>query len=132
MKWLIIITAGVLSGAAASLGIGGGGILIIFLTLIFNTDQLISQGINLLFFIPIAVISIVIYAKQGLIKFKNIIPIVVFGLLGVAVGMPIATLMGDSMLRKIFGIVLAALGIVELFKKKRQKCCRTINTTIFL
>ena len=119
MKWLIIIiTAGVLSGAAASLGIGGGGILIIFLTLIFNTDQLISQGINLLFFIPIAVISIVIYAKQGLIKFKNIIPIVVFGLLGVAVGMPIATLMGDSMLRKIFGIVLAALGIVELFKKK--------------
>ena len=113
----MIITAGVLSGAAASLGIGGGGILIIFLTLVFGTDQLTSQGINLLFFIQIAVISIIIYYKQGLIKLKSIIFIVIFGLLGVAIGMPIATWIGDGMLRKIFGAVLAVLGMIELFKK---------------
>ena len=49
MIWDII--AGLLSGIIGAMGLGGGAVLLIYLSLIKGTDQLKAQGINLLFFI---------------------------------------------------------------------------------
>ena len=67
------LLAGLFSGILGSMGLGGGAILVIYLSLFTNTEQLRAQGINLLFFIPIALISVIIYSKAKKIKWKIII-----------------------------------------------------------
>ena len=53
MNILFYISA-FLTGILASMGLGGGMILILYMTLIAGMEQLTAQGVNLLFFIPIA------------------------------------------------------------------------------
>ena len=48
---ILALLAGLLSGIIGAMGLGGGAVLIIYLSLFTETEQLKSQGINLLFFI---------------------------------------------------------------------------------
>ena len=61
MNWIWTPIAGILSGILASMGLGGGGILIIYLTIFAGIEQATAQGINLVFFIPISIVAILIY-----------------------------------------------------------------------
>lgn len=114
--WAALIAA-LLAGAAGALGLGGGGVLIIYLSAFASMDQLKSQGINLLFFIPLAIIAIIIHSKHHLIKWKEIIPICICGLLGAVGGSIVAGMIDASILSKIFAVGIAALGVKELFSK---------------
>ena len=48
MNWAALL-AGLFSGIAAAMGLGGGAVLVIYLAIFTDTAQLTSQGINLLF-----------------------------------------------------------------------------------
>ena len=115
------ILAGFLSGIIGAMGMGGGAVLIIYLTLIKDTSQIKAQGINLLFFIPIAISALIIYSKKGKIKWKSTWPLAVGGLLGAGLGFFATDLIGGEILGKIFGGVLILLGIMEIFKKERKR-----------
>lgn len=117
MNWWLYGIAGTLAGLAGALGVGGGGILIVFLTVFTDTAQRAAQGINLLFFLPVAVLAIILYAKQKRLKWKPILFAAACGLGGVLLGVPLAGLLGDSLLRKIFAVVLILLGGKELLTK---------------
>ena len=52
IDWVAIL-AGFGSAVLASMGMGGGSILILYLTLIAGVPQREAQGVNLLFFLPI-------------------------------------------------------------------------------
>ena len=112
--------AGLLAGTAGSLGIGGGGFLVIFLTVFINISQIKAQGINLIFFIPIAIVSIIIYYKDKLIDIKKVILIVSGGLIGVFLGSYLAFIINESILQKIFAICLILLSIKEFFSKEKD------------
>ena len=62
---LLDILASLFSAALAGLGVGSGGLLVIYLTLIAGIDQQTAQGINLLFFLPTALSALILHAKQG-------------------------------------------------------------------
>ena len=47
------LLAGLFSGILGSMGLGGGAVLVIYLSLFTNTKQLSAQGINLIFFITL-------------------------------------------------------------------------------
>ncbi|HIZ16429.1 MAG TPA: sulfite exporter TauE/SafE family protein [Firmicutes bacterium] len=117
MSILAALIAALLAGAAGALGLGGGGVLIIYLSAFASMDQLKSQGINLLFFIPLAIIAIIIHSKHHLIKWKDIIPICICGLIGAVGGSIVAGMIDASILSKIFAVGIAALGVKELFSK---------------
>ena len=51
------IIAAFFAAVLGSLGMGGGGVLLIYLTVFQNMAQLDAQGMNLLFFLPIAALS---------------------------------------------------------------------------
>ncbi|WP_432650514.1 TSUP family transporter [Huintestinicola sp.] len=102
------------TGLLASLGVGGGMVLIIWLTAIMGMSQLESQGINLLFFLPIALLSVIIHRKNGLISFKELVPSVLTGILGAAAGSFAAKLMGSELLGKIFAVFILIIGVKEL------------------
>lgn len=68
-----------LTGIFASMGLGGGMVLIVYLTVFAGFSQLVAQGINLVFFIPIAIISLVLHTKNKLVEWKKAVPAVLWG-----------------------------------------------------
>ena len=121
MIWDII--AGFFSGAVGAMGLGGGAVLLIYLALFKDTNQLKAQGINLMFFIPVAVISVIIYAVKKQIKWKIVLPLAVSGLIGAGIGVYISGIIGSKIIAKIFGALLCVLGvwqIISAFKNKQN------------
>ncbi|MGN0637187.1 MAG: TSUP family transporter [Huintestinicola sp.] len=106
--------AAFLTGLLASLGVGGGMVLIVWLTAVMGMSQLETQGINLLFFLPIALLAVIIHRKNGLISFKELVPSVLTGILGAAAGSFAAKLMGSELLGKIFAVFILVIGAKEL------------------
>ena len=119
MIWSYI--AAFITGVFASLGVGGGMILIIYMTVILGMEQLTAQGINLLFFIPIAALSVIMHTKNKLIDWKKIIPAIITGIIGAVAGTYIAEYLGSDVLRKIFAVFILLIGIKELFYKQKPK-----------
>lgn len=119
MSELIICSiAGLASGAIGALGLGGGGVLIIYLTLFAAVSQTQAQGMNLLFFMPCAVVALYFHAKAGLVKWRYAVPMSLIGFLGAIAGCLLAGFLGSDLLKKLFGGYVLTLGLFELFKKK--------------
>ncbi len=121
MNTLYMWLAGLLSGIIGAMGLGGGGVLIVYLTFFAGVNQLEAQGINLMFFIPIAVLAVVIYVRRGSIKLRPLIPYVLMGVLGAVLGTYLGSILGEGFLGKLFGAALIILGIKEVFRKGEDK-----------
>lgn len=122
MIWDII--AGFFSGAVGAMGLGGGAVLLIYLALFKDTNQLKAQGINLIFFIPVAIFSVIIYTIKKQIKWKMVFPLALSGVLGAALGVYLSGAIGDKIVAKIFGGLLALMGvwqIISAFKTPKNK-----------
>ncbi len=117
------IIIGLLSGIAASMGFGGGFVLIIYLTAFANTDQITAQGVNLLFFLPVALVSLIIHWKNGLIKWKVLLKLIPGGLLGIVMGAFIAAHINVDFLQKLFAGLLVFVGFKEVFHKNADNGC---------
>ncbi len=115
---IIKMFVGLLSGITASMGLGGGFILMIYLTTIAGVDQMDAQGMNILFFLPIALISICMHMKNKLIDRKPLASSIVFGVVGVFFGIGFAFLFQVYWISKLFALLLLIFGIKELFHKK--------------
>ena len=120
MELIFSLLAGFFAAVLGSMGMGGGGVLLLYLTLYANIPQLTAQGINLLFFIPIACVSLVIHIKNRLVRWKTVLPAIPAGLLGVFLGSWLATRLGSDILSKIFAVFLLWIGLRELLAKKEE------------
>ena len=65
------ILAGIVGGIVAGMGMGGGTLTIPILTLFLKYEQLRAQGVNLVAFLPMAVVALFIHVKNHLVDFKN-------------------------------------------------------------
>lgn len=117
--WSIVIS--ILSGAAGAMGIGGGSVFLLYLTAFAGMDQMKAQGINLVFFIPIAVIALVIHCKNHLVRWRTALFCLLAGIPAVFAGFAVANYLGSDLLRKAFAVFLLLLGIKELFFGKKRR-----------
>ncbi|MEE1160530.1 MAG: sulfite exporter TauE/SafE family protein [Acutalibacteraceae bacterium] len=117
MKWAALL-AGLFSGIIGAMGLGGGAVLIIYLSLFTDMPQLKAQGVNLLFFIPTAVAAVTVYGIKKQIKWKIVLKVALWGLLGAVVGIYFADLLGGKLTSKLFGGLLVVMGVIEIFSKK--------------
>jgi len=115
MKLIII---GLLSGIISGMGIGGGAILIPSLVLFNDVSQHNAQGINLVVFIPVAIIALITHKKEGNLDNKYNKKIIIGGIIGAIAGSFLAIQIQEDNLRKYFGIFLLIIGLYEFFKKK--------------
>lgn len=111
------IIAAFFSGLAGSLGLGGGGVLVLYLVLVLGMPQLKAQGINLLFFIPCAVVSTTVYSTKKLIDWKSVLLFALGGMPGVIAGSMLLSRLQSDLPGKIFGGFLLIMGIRELFRR---------------
>ena len=116
----VIIIAGTVLGFLTGLGVGGGSLLIIWLTAVLGTDAATARGINLLFFLPGAFIAVCFRKKQGAIKWRNVLPPAVAGCMAAALFSYFATVWDTEILKKLFGGILIAAGIRELLWKTKR------------
>lgn len=114
---IILFLIGVAAGTISGMGIGGGTILIPALVLYMKPEQHIAQSVNLLFFIPTAVIALIIHIRNKRIDFKMALPIIFFGLAGAFLGSRLALTLQGTDLRRWFGVFLLAMGVYEMFRK---------------
>ena len=111
MEILIGIASGIVSGT----GMGGGTILIFLLSFLMGIEQHVAQATNLIFFIPTAIVAIIVNLRNKNIDIKLAILISVFGILGAIVGANISINIDVSILKKCFGIFLAIIAINEIY-----------------
>ena len=115
--YLLPFLAGTVTGILSGFGVGGGTILLVYMTAFAGLDQRLAQGINLLYFIPAALLALPNHSKNGYIEKQILIPAISAGLLCAALAAWIATGLEVSLLRKLFGIFLILIGVRELFRK---------------
>ncbi len=127
MSILWYIVSGVCSGIIAGMGMGGGTILIPVLTLIFGIGQHDAQGVNIMSFIPAAIVAIIIHRREGRINFRECLPIICAGAVTAAVGAIIAMNLDGMLLRRLYGVFLGGLCVVQFisgekaYKEQKQK-----------
>ncbi len=128
MNVLILFLIGLISGIISGMGIGGGTILIPALSIFLNYEQKAAQNINLLYFIPTAIIALITHIKNNNVEKRIIKKIIIFGIIGAVCGSILAGMTDNGILKKLFGFFLIAMGLSEIFKKKessRSKCSKT-------
>jgi len=125
MIWIDFL-AGIFVAALAGLGVGGGGLLVIYLTLIKDVEQVEAQGLNLLFFVVAGVASFFVHAKKRSIDYKKIILIISCGAAGAIAGSLLANVVDCGIIKKIFGGFLIISGLIEFsgMIKKRSSAKR--------
>ena len=116
VKLLLGAGLGFLSG----LGVGGGSLLVLWLTVVMGTPPETTRNINLLFFLPTALIALYFRKKQGLIKWKPLLPAIAAGCFAAASGSCLSAMLDTGLLKKAFGILLIITGIRELCYKQKQ------------
>lgn len=121
MSELLCIVGGLISGVAAGMGMGGGTVLIPILTLLVSIDQHAAQGINMLSFLPAAIVAIFIHRREGRIDFKDCIPIIITGVIGAIGGSMLAMVVSSEWLKRIFGIFLLGLAVIQLVTGEKNK-----------
>lgn len=110
----VIIIVGTVLGFLSGIGIGGGSLLILWLTMVLGVSQGIARSINLLFFIPSALIACCFRWKQGGLKLSHVLPAAAAGGIAAACFSLISMNMSITLLRKLFGWLLILTGIREL------------------
>lgn len=118
MMWGVA-AIGFFSGIISGMGIGGGTILIPALLFLTEVNQQQAQGVNLIYFIPTAVVALITHHKNGTLDLKTAKPLVLLGLAGAAAGAFLAVSLESEMLKKLFGGFLLLMGLSEIFKKKK-------------
>ena len=118
---LFQILVAALLGTLAGLGVGGGSLLMLWLTSAAGVAYPEARTINLLFFLPCALISTLFRWRQGSISPKNLLPAIAAGAGCAILGAWLSGQLHLQLLKKLFGGLLILTGIRELLYKPKRK-----------
>lgn len=117
-----MIFAAFITAVLCGMGVGSGGLFIVYLTMLAGYEQLAAQGLNLYFFIFSTSAALLMHAKKQTIPIKRLVYMCLIGSAGCAAGATLAQNISGGILRNIFAIFLIISGAVSLFSgKKIQK-----------
>ena len=116
----VILAVGAVLGFLAGIGVGGGSLLILWLTLVLKVSPAAARSINLLFFIPSALIACFFRWKQGVLKWKTLLPAILAGCISAGVLSWVSCILDTRLLKKAFGVLLLLTGIREILYKPKK------------
>lgn len=116
----IAAIVGLVLGFLAGLGIGGGSLLMLWLTLIVGMSPEEARCINLMFFIPCALCSSIFRLRQKTLPIKKILLPMALGCIMAAGCSFLSNRLDTDLLKKIFGFLLLFTGIRELLYKPKN------------
>lgn len=119
MKNIFDVIVAFVASALSGTGVGGGGILIIYLSMIKKSAQAAAQGINLLCFEASALGALPVHSARRNVRWKIAVFIGIFGLFGAVLGAGLVSVVEPELLKKIFGIFLIISGVLSFLGKKK-------------
>ena len=114
MQWLLAAAAGTVTGVLSGFGVGGGTLLLVYMTAFAGLDQHLAQGINLIYCLPAGLLALPAHIRNGYIDRKVVLPAVGGGLVCAALAAWVAAGLDTGLLRKCFGGFLILIGVWEL------------------
>lgn len=118
-SWFLSIPAAAGLGFLSGLGTGGGSLLILWLTLVLGIAPQEARLINLMFFIPSALVACLFRMKQGRLDLKKLLGAIAAGCAGAYSASIFGAAVSQPILRKCFGGLLILTGIRELLYKPK-------------
>ena len=115
MKVLWLILAGVIGGTMGAMGLGGGTLLMPILTLLLGVPQRVAAWVNLISFLPVAVVAVFVHSKNRMIEWRKVLRFVLVAGVGAALAFALGKGFSDKILRQAFGWLLILLGSISLF-----------------
>ncbi len=120
-EFMFSVMVGTALGVLSGLGTGGGSLLILWLTLVLNLPQHEARTINLLFFIPSAIISCLFRWKQGTLRLKKVLPAIAAGSIVAGIFSFFGSSWDAQLLKKAFGALLLLTGLRELAYRPKNE-----------
>lgn len=117
---MIDIIFGTAAAVLSGMGVGSGGLLVIYLTMLGEYDQITAQGLNLLFFIFSSGSAMLFHFTHRKINYGAVMILVVFGIAGAGLGSILLIIIGGDIARKFFGIMLVFSGVLALKKSGKK------------
>ena len=114
---ILAVVIGIACGILSGFGIGGGSLLMVWMTAVAALDQKVAQGINLLYFIPTSIAALIFHIKNKMVCWKAVIPAAICGCVTAGLSAWLAASLDVGLLRKLFGGFLLIVGVTEFFKK---------------
>ncbi|MBQ8747351.1 MAG: sulfite exporter TauE/SafE family protein [Clostridia bacterium] len=116
---LTVVLISFLIAVLSGMGMGSGGLLVVFLTLLADVPQIRAQGINLLFFLFSSGASMLLHVQKRRLSFTVIAIVAAAGLIGTVPGSYAALLLPEKAVRTLFGLMLAVSGTISLFRTQK-------------
>lgn len=120
VDFIFPLVIGILLGFLAGMGVGGGSLLLLWLTQVAQLEQTQARIINLLFFLPAALISTLFRRKQQQIAVKPAISAVIAGCAAAVLFTMISRNIDVTLFKKLLGGLLILTGIREVFYRPRK------------
>ena len=117
---ILDIVIGVTTGIISGFGIGGGSLLVLYLTAVTGLSQYTAGGINLLYFIGCAAVALIGHVKNELVEWRIVFWCAVAGIIVAIPTSLLADNLNGDWLRRLFGLVLVYVGLKELQAGKRK------------
>ena len=104
----------------SGLGVGSGGLFVIWLTMVEGVGSIEARGMNLLFFVFSASSALLFHLVRRRIRVRIVLYLSVFGAIGTLIGSFVGNAINPILLRKIFGTMLILSGFYTLFGKRKN------------
>ncbi len=119
MSALLAVAVGLATGILSGCGVGGGSLLMLYLTLFAGMGQYQAAGINLLYFLACAPAALWAHLKNGLVGKKAALWCIAAGVPAAVAASLLAAHMDTGWLRRVFGLFLLCVGVKECFAKRK-------------
>ena len=119
-EYLFPVLVGTVLGTLSGLGVGGGSLLLLWLSVVLDFPQEQARLMNLMFFIPCALSASLFHFRQGKLNLPMTVITVTAGLAGALLGNLWRQNLDLEMLRKAFGVLFILCGIRELGYRPRE------------
>ena len=117
-EWFLPFVIGAATGVLSAWGVGGGTLLLLCMTLFLGVDQAEAQGINLLYFLPTAAVSLLYHRKNGYLDAAVLTAAAPPGTLCALVAALVSTSVDITVFRKPFGLFLLYAGASMLLQRR--------------
>lgn len=105
-------------GILAGLGVGSGGLYLVYLRLFTDTPQREAQALNLAFFIFALLSSVIYHMIRRTYRDTRILFSMLTGIPGAVVGSLVAGCIPQEWLRRILGVIFIVAAVYTLFSRK--------------
>lgn len=120
-----------LISALMGMGLGGGGLLIIYLTLYLGTPQLLAQGTNLTLFIIAGASSLLYHLRKRNVDARLVALMIVFGSIGSVSASYFLSGLDPKYARISLGVLLIISGLYTIYNTLIKRVIKKFKKTLY-